>query len=67
MIPAMAVLYRFLKLAWRYRRLVALGLTVVAGLIERHRHRRPGPLQKIDLTKVPGVKVAQPQGEKKKT
>ena len=50
-----AVIYRFLKLAWRYRRLVALGLTVAAGLVERHRSKLPGPLQKLDLTKIPGV------------
>ena len=50
-----AVIYRFLRLAWRYRRLVALALTIIAGLIERHRSRLPGPLQKLDLTKIPGV------------
>jgi hypothetical protein len=50
-----AVIYRFLRLAWRYRRLVALGLTLLAGLIERHRSKLPGPLQKLDLTKLPGV------------
>ncbi len=50
-----AVIYRFLRLAWRYRRLVALGLTVIAGLVERHRSKLPGPLQKLDLTKIPGV------------
>lgn len=60
----MTAIYRLLKLAWRYRRLVALGLTLVAGLMERHRHRLPGPLQKVDLTKVPGVK-ATPQAENK--
>jgi hypothetical protein len=50
-----AVIYRFLRLAWRYRRLVALALTIVAGLVERHRSKLPGPLQKLDLTKLPGV------------
>ncbi|MBJ7354452.1 MAG: hypothetical protein JHC98_06465 [Thermoleophilaceae bacterium] len=50
-----AVIYRFLRLAWRYRRLVALALTVVAGLIERHRSKLPGPLQRLDLTRLPGV------------
>jgi hypothetical protein len=50
-----AVAYRFLKLAWRYRRVVALVLTILAGLIERHRSKLPGPLQRLDLTKVPGV------------
>jgi hypothetical protein len=50
-----AVVYRFLRLAWRYRRVVALALTVLAGLIERHRSKLPGPLQRLDLTKVPGV------------
>lgn len=50
-----AVLYRLLRLAWRYRRLVALGLTIVAGLLERHRSKLPAPLQKLDLTKIPGV------------
>lgn len=50
-----AVIYRFLRLAWRYRRLVALALTIVAGLIERHRSKLPGPLRKLDLTKLPGV------------
>lgn len=50
-----AVAYRFLKLAWRYRRLVAIGLTVLAGLIERNRSKLPGPLQRLDLTRIPGV------------
>ena len=50
-----AVIYRFLRLAWRYRRLVALALTIAAGLVERHRSKLPGPLQKLDLTKLPGV------------
>jgi len=50
-----AVIYRLLRLAWRYRRLVALTLTIVAGLVERHRSRLPGPLQRLDLTKLPGV------------
>lgn len=50
-----AAIYAFLRLAWRYRRLVALALTIVAGLIERHRSKLPGPLQKLDLTKLPGV------------
>jgi hypothetical protein len=50
-----AVIYRLLRLAWRYRRLVALALTVLAGLIERHRSKLPGPLQKLDLTRLPGV------------
>ncbi|MFT4048865.1 MAG: hypothetical protein QM648_03410 [Solirubrobacterales bacterium] len=53
-----AVVYRFVKLAWRYRRLIALGLTLVGGLIERHRAKLPAPLQKVDLSKVPGVKVS---------
>jgi hypothetical protein len=59
-----AVVYRFLKLAWRYRRLVALALTVVAGLIERHRHRLPARLQNVNLAKIPGVKV--PDGARPK-
>lgn len=59
-----AALSAFIRLAWRYRRLIALGLTVVAGLIERHRSKLPAPLQKIDLTKVPGVNV-KPAPEKK--
>ncbi|MBI2690616.1 MAG: hypothetical protein HYX29_01535 [Solirubrobacterales bacterium] len=50
-----AVIYRLLRLAWRYRRLVALALTILAGLVERHRSKLPGPLQKLDLTKLPGV------------
>jgi hypothetical protein len=50
-----AVIYRLLRLAWRYRRLVALALTIIAGLVERHRTKLPGPLQKLDLTKLPGV------------
>lgn len=50
-----AVILTFLRLAWRYRRVVALVLTVVAGLVERHRSKLPGPLQKLDLTKLPGV------------
>jgi hypothetical protein len=56
----MPALYRLLKLAWRYRRLVALGLTVFAGLFERHRERIPGPLQKFDPARIPGVK---PRGD----
>ena len=55
-----AALYRLVRLVWRYRRAIALALTVAAGLIERHRHRLPGPLQKLDLTRVPGVKT--PEG-----
>lgn len=55
-----AVIYRFLRLAWRYRRLVALALTVIAGLVERHRSKLPGPLQKLDLTKLPGVNTKTP-------
>lgn len=51
-----AALYRLVRLAWRYRRVIAIALTLVAGLIERHRHRLPGPLQKLDLSRVPGVK-----------
>lgn len=51
-----AVIYRLFRLAWRYRRLVALGLTVFAGLFERHRERIPGPLQRFDPGKIPGVK-----------
>lgn len=47
----------FLRLAWRYRRLIALGLTLLAGLMDRHRSKLPGPLQRVDLTKVPGVNV----------
>jgi hypothetical protein len=53
-----AVIYRLIKMAWRYRRLVALALTVIAGLLERHREKLPAPLQKLDLTKVPGVSTA---------
>lgn len=59
--PALAL---FLRRLWRYRRLIALALTITAGLMERHRHRLPAPLQKIDLTKVPGVNV-KPAAEKK--
>lgn len=55
-----AVAYRLLKLAWRYRRLVALALTIIAGLVERHRSKLPGPLQKLDLTKLPGVNTKPP-------
>jgi hypothetical protein len=55
-----AVILTFLRLAWRYRRVVALVLTVVAGLLERHRSRLPGPLQKLDLTKLPGVNTKTP-------
>lgn len=61
-----AVIYRLLRLAWRYRRLVALALTIVAGLVERHRSKLPGPLQKLDLTKLPGVNTktpAEPSGK----
>jgi hypothetical protein len=50
-----AIIYRFLKLAWRYRRFVALAATVLAGFLERNRSKLPGPLQRLDLTKVPGV------------
>lgn len=61
-----AVIYRFLRLAWRYRRLVALGLTVVAGLVERHRSKLPGPMKKLDLTRLPGVSTkSQSQPTKK--
>lgn len=55
----------FIRIVWRYRRLIALGLTLLAGLIERHRSKLPAPLQKVDLTKVPGVKV-KPAAEKKR-
>ena len=61
-----AVIYRFLRLAWRYRRLVALGLTVAAGLVERHRSKLPGPMKKLDLTRLPGVSTSsQPKPSKK--
>lgn len=55
-----AVILTFLRLAWRYRRVVALVLTVVAGLVERHRSKLPGPLKKLDLTKLPGVNTKSP-------
>ncbi|MGK2877043.1 MAG: hypothetical protein ACSLFF_00465 [Solirubrobacterales bacterium] len=46
-----AILYRIVRLAWRYRRVIALGLTVFVGLWEKHRHRLPAQLQKIDPPK----------------
>ena len=46
-----AVIYRFVKLAWRHRRLIALGLTVFVGLWERHREKLPAPLQKYEPPK----------------
>jgi hypothetical protein len=36
---------RFLRLAIRHRRLIALLLTVVVGIWERNRHRLPERLQ----------------------
>ena len=51
-----ALAYRLLRLGWRYRRFVALGLTVLAGLFERNREKIPGPLQKLDPARIPGVK-----------
>ena len=61
-----AAIYAFLRLAWRYRRVVALALTITAGLVERHRSKLPGPLKKLDLTKIPGVTTKpQPQPSKK--
>lgn len=56
----------FLRLAWRYRRLIAFVLTLVAGLIERHRQKLPAPLQKLDLSKVPGVKAPAAAGSSTK-
>lgn len=55
-----AVIYRFLKLAWRYRRLVALALTLVVGLLERHRSKLPKRFQNADFSKIPGVKASGP-------
>lgn len=49
-----------LRLAWRYRRVIAFVLTIVAGLMERHRQKLPAPLQRVDLSKVPGVKAPAP-------
>jgi hypothetical protein len=55
-------IYRFVRLAWRYRRLIALLLTVIAGLLERNRHRLPARMQGIDLARIPGVKAPGPTG-----
>lgn len=52
-----AAVSAFIRLAWRYRRFIALGLTMLAGLMDRHRSKLPAPLQRVDLTKVPGVNV----------
>jgi hypothetical protein len=47
----LAIIYRAVKLAWRYRRMIALGLTVFVGIWEKHRERLPGPLQKYEPPK----------------
>lgn len=52
-----ALIYRFARLAWRHRRLVALGLTLAAGLFERHRERIPAPLHRFDPARIPGVRT----------
>ena len=46
-----ALAYRVPTLAWRYRRLVALVLTILVGLWERHREKLPPALQKYDPPK----------------
>ena len=63
----MPALYRLLKLAWRYRRFIALALTVSAGIFERNREHIPGPLQKLDPARIPGVRARGSDPEPTKT
>jgi hypothetical protein len=46
-----ALIYRLIRLAWRYRRMIALGLTVFVGLWEKNRERLPASLQKYEPPK----------------
>jgi hypothetical protein len=43
-----ALIYRLLKLAWRYRRMIALGLTIFVSVWEKNRERLPSALQKYE-------------------
>lgn len=45
------VAYRWLRLAWRYRRLLALAFTIFVGLWERNREKLPPALQKYEPPK----------------
>jgi hypothetical protein len=53
-------IYRLIRLAWAYRRVIALVLTIIAGLMERHREKLPQRLQGLDLARIPGVKPPKP-------
>lgn len=55
-----AAAYRLIRLAWRHRRLIALVLTLLVSLWERHRHRLPTRLQKYEPPRR-FVQPAQPQ------
>lgn len=56
-------IFRFFGLVWRYRRLVALLLTVIAGIMERHRSKLPRRMQNVDLGVIPGVRSPRQNGD----
>lgn len=51
--------FQLLRRIWRHRQLIALVLSLLALLLERYRAKLPGPLQRLDLTRLPGVNVPQ--------